>query len=319
MVKRIGRITERWVETVLFRLARPYLRNVRISGLTKISVPMIISIGRGSRLLAAGGRRKKNIQLEKSVWIGENVELGCSGDQVIQIKSGSTIQDRCKLLGDVIVERNCTFAPNVYISSGHHEAFRWPELDIRAQDKLNASSPQPSLMCHIEEDVWLGTNVFVKAGVWIGRGAVVGANSVVTKSVKPYSVVAGVPAKELKTRLKFEPPKILTQQQSAFPYLFRGVSRLDFSLDSTSLFVLTADFGSKISLVLVAETEASISISTNRSGKREVKLNAGTNNVELELSSGTCDGFPDVMKQYSLVKVEHSCKRKISFKKVALE
>lgn len=47
----------------------------------------------------------------------------------------------------------------------------------------------------IEDDVWLGANVFVMPGVTIGRGAIVSAGSVVTKSVPPYAIVAGNPGR----------------------------------------------------------------------------------------------------------------------------
>jgi acetyltransferase-like isoleucine patch superfamily enzyme len=52
----------------------------------------------------------------------------------------------------------------------------------------------------IEDDVWIGTKVVVLPGVCVGKGAIVGAGSVVTKNVEPYSIVAGVPAKFLKSR-----------------------------------------------------------------------------------------------------------------------
>lgn len=47
----------------------------------------------------------------------------------------------------------------------------------------------------IEDDVWLGTRAVVLPNVRIGRGAIVAANSLVTKDVKPYSIVCGVPAR----------------------------------------------------------------------------------------------------------------------------
>jgi acetyltransferase-like isoleucine patch superfamily enzyme len=50
----------------------------------------------------------------------------------------------------------------------------------------------------IEDDVWLGTGVIVLPGVRIGRGAIVGALSVVTRDVPPLHVVAGQPAKTIR-------------------------------------------------------------------------------------------------------------------------
>lgn len=50
----------------------------------------------------------------------------------------------------------------------------------------------------IENDVWIGTNVTILPGVWIGKCSVIGAGSIVTKDVPPYSIVAGVPAKIIK-------------------------------------------------------------------------------------------------------------------------
>jgi acetyltransferase-like isoleucine patch superfamily enzyme len=52
----------------------------------------------------------------------------------------------------------------------------------------------------IGHDVWLGANVVVLKGVTVGHGAVVAANSVVTKDVAPYAIVGGAPAKPIRTR-----------------------------------------------------------------------------------------------------------------------
>lgn len=53
---------------------------------------------------------------------------------------------------------------------------------------------------NIENDVWIGANCIITAGVTIGEGAVVAAGSVVTKNVFPYQIVAGIPAKVIKER-----------------------------------------------------------------------------------------------------------------------
>ncbi|WHY55226.1 CatB-related O-acetyltransferase [Peribacillus simplex] len=54
--------------------------------------------------------------------------------------------------------------------------------------------------CRIGNDVWIGANSTVLRGVTIGDGAVIGANSIVTKSVPPYAIVAGNPARIIKYR-----------------------------------------------------------------------------------------------------------------------
>ena len=50
----------------------------------------------------------------------------------------------------------------------------------------------------IEDDAWIGAGAIILPNVTIGRGAVVGAGAVVTKDVPPYTVVVGVPAREIK-------------------------------------------------------------------------------------------------------------------------
>ena len=54
--------------------------------------------------------------------------------------------------------------------------------------------------CKIGSDVWIGDNVLIKGGITIGDGAVIAMGSIVTHNVAPYTIVAGVPAKALRTR-----------------------------------------------------------------------------------------------------------------------
>lgn len=56
----------------------------------------------------------------------------------------------------------------------------------------------------IEDDVWTGANVTILKGVTIGRGSIIAADAVVTKSFPPYSIIDGVPAKVLKMRFSEE-------------------------------------------------------------------------------------------------------------------
>jgi acetyltransferase-like isoleucine patch superfamily enzyme len=67
----------------------------------------------------------------------------------------------------------------------------------KANIRFNSVIDKPIV---IEDDVWIGAHSVIMPGVTIGKGAVVGAGSVVTKSVSANTVVAGVPAKLLKYR-----------------------------------------------------------------------------------------------------------------------
>lgn len=56
----------------------------------------------------------------------------------------------------------------------------------------------------IESEVWIGQGVTVLAGVKIGRGSIVAANSFVNKDVEPYTIVGGVPARKIKSRFNLQ-------------------------------------------------------------------------------------------------------------------
>lgn len=70
----------------------------------------------------------------------------------------------------------------------------------------------------IGNDVWIGANCLIKAGVSIGDGAVIGMGAVVTKNVEPYSIVAGVPARLLRKRFDDDTvKKLLTSKWWSWP------------------------------------------------------------------------------------------------------
>lgn len=93
------------------------------------------------------------------------------------------VDDATVTIGD-----NVMVAPNVTISTAGHPID--PEIRITGQ--------QFSLPVTIEDNVWLGTGVIINPGVTIGRNSVIGAGSVVTKSVPANVVAAGVPCRVLR-------------------------------------------------------------------------------------------------------------------------
>jgi acetyltransferase-like isoleucine patch superfamily enzyme len=80
--------------------------------------------------------------------------------------------------------------------------FRW-NIDVITSQGVDVISKGDII---IEDDVWIGVNAVILGDVKIGRGAVVGAGSIVTKNIPPYAIVAGNPAKVIKQR--FTPEQI---------------------------------------------------------------------------------------------------------------
>lgn len=97
--------------------------------------------------------------------------------------------------GPISIGDNVLFGPNVCVISSNHGIA--PGVPIREQTGVDA----PIV---IGNDVWLGANVVVTAGVQIGDGCVVGAGAVVTTNLPPYSICGGVPAKVLRSRTAIE-------------------------------------------------------------------------------------------------------------------
>ena len=93
---------------------------------------------------------------------------------------------------NVYIGDNVLIGQNTIINSGNH-GFLDPNIPINMQG-------QSSEKIIIENDVWIGANCSVLKGVKIGNGAVVGAGSVVTKDIEPYTIVGGIPAKKIKNR-----------------------------------------------------------------------------------------------------------------------
>ena len=67
----------------------------------------------------------------------------------------------------------------------------------------------------VESDVWIGRNVTLLSGVHIGRGCTIGAGAVVTKSMPPYCVVVGVPARPIKKKWSID--EIIEHEKNLYP------------------------------------------------------------------------------------------------------
>ena len=94
-------------------------------------------------------------------------------------------------LDRVDIGEHCMLADGCLVTDGDHR-FDDPDTPVPWQ---GFTTKGPTVL---EDNVWLGANVVVTSGVRIGRRSVIGANSVVTEDVPPFSIAAGAPARVVK-------------------------------------------------------------------------------------------------------------------------
>lgn len=138
---------------------------------------------------------KNNIELKKGSEIWEYVIIR-RGKNKLTIGRFSQIGPFTVIFrgSDVIIGNNVLIAPHCVLAAGNHE-YRQAEKPMRFAGNF---SEGPIV---IEDDVWIGANSTITDGVRIGKGAVVAANSVVTKDVAPYDIVGGSPAVKIANRI----------------------------------------------------------------------------------------------------------------------
>jgi acetyltransferase-like isoleucine patch superfamily enzyme len=110
---------------------------------------------------------------------------------VIRPQSMLFADPRSGVGGTIIIENDVMLGAGVHIYVANH-MYALKEVNIIEQGHTESES------VHLKEGCWIGANVIILPGVTIGKNAVIGAGSIVTKSVPARSVYAGNPAKEIK-------------------------------------------------------------------------------------------------------------------------
>lgn len=187
------------------------------------------SVGPSARLtiLDADAAPDSRIVLGREVYIGPHVELTAGGGGSIAIDDDTSIQSSSIIAGDVTIGAHCLFGRYVFVASRGHTFRERPSWLIRDQDAYSLAFPPSgnarNRPVRIEDDCWFGQSVVVSPGVYIGRGAVIGANTVVTSDIGPYEIHGGMPNRKIGQRLKFVPPcEIEATDDDALPFFYRG-------------------------------------------------------------------------------------------------
>lgn len=96
-------------------------------------------------------------------------------------------------MNNITVGKFCSIATNVIADGGFNHESKWLST-YPFNSNLGWDVPHNAICkgdINIGNDVWICENVIIMSGVTIGDGAIIGANSIVTKDVEPYSIVAG--------------------------------------------------------------------------------------------------------------------------------
>jgi acetyltransferase-like isoleucine patch superfamily enzyme len=155
-----------------------------------------------------------SVILDRDIWLNIPV-VPSNAEPVIVIEDGCALGRRCVISAKnrVHIERNAIFAPSVLIMD-HNHAFGDVNAPI-ANQGITAGGT-----IRIEEGCWIGFGVAVicdKGELVIGKNSVIGANSLLTRSVPPNSVVSGNPGRVVK---QFDPVRgdwVLGTVKSAVP------------------------------------------------------------------------------------------------------
>ena len=125
--------------------------------------------------------------------IGDNTRIGT----FVEIQRGARIGANCKISSHTFVCQGVTIQDRVFI--GHNVTFindRFPRA-TNDSGRLQGADDWVSVPTLVEEGASIGSSATILCGVTIGRGALVGAGSVVTKNVPAGAVVAGNPARQI--------------------------------------------------------------------------------------------------------------------------
>lgn len=155
-----------------------------------------------------GSKLSGDVTVLKNAKIGEGSTV--SGN--VTVGRYSRLNGNNYVVGDVEIGQFCAIAPRSAFWARNHDTSDWA-MQHSFQTELGIDWDVEDGPIRIGSDVWVGLNGMVLPGVEVGHGACIGAQSVVTRDVEPYEVVAGNPAEHVGWRFDEETRKTMLDKK----------------------------------------------------------------------------------------------------------
>jgi acetyltransferase-like isoleucine patch superfamily enzyme len=163
----------------------------------KILCYFLNTVEKNEKVILSGfSRGIQNVTFE-----GKNaVPDGCNFSGKIKIGYATTLGYRNLLGGTISIGKYCQLGVDVALHATNHPiSYMTTYINKNLFDGELKRLKQENVIA-IGHDVWIGHGVIIVGNVIVGNGAIIAAGSVVTKDIPPYTIVAGVPAKEVRKR-----------------------------------------------------------------------------------------------------------------------
>ncbi len=166
----------------------------RVSPSARVRYPLAVTLGRGARvgratIIASGN----GVELGTAVEIGDGALFDAQGGRI-------TVGPRSAIGPFVVVYGEGTVSIGADVSIATHSTVVALNHIFDDRDSPIRRQGASARGIRIEDDVWVSANCVLVDGITLQHGSVVAAGAVVTKSVAPYTVISGIPAKFLRDR-----------------------------------------------------------------------------------------------------------------------